>query len=53
MFVSRNKQSSMQVPAQSEDYVDFGNTAPSARDISGIVPLSAGLFVARTREAGQ
>jgi hypothetical protein len=53
MFVSRNKQSSMQIPAQSEDHVDFGNTAPSARDISGIVPLSEGLFVARTREAGQ
>jgi Transglycosylase SLT domain len=53
MFVSRVKQSSMPVPAQSEDHVDFGNTAPLARDISGIVPLSAGLFVARTREAGQ
>lgn len=53
MFVSRDKQSSMPVPAQSEDHVDFGNTAPSARDISGIVPLSEGLFVARTGEAGQ
>lgn len=53
MFVSRDKQGSMLVPAQSEDHVDFGNTAPSAHDISGIVPLSEGLFVARTREAGQ
>ena len=53
MFVSRDKQSSMPVPAQSEDHVDFGNTAPPARDITGIVPLSEGLFVARTREAGQ
>jgi hypothetical protein len=53
MFVSRNKQSSMPVSAQSENHVDFGNTAPPARDITGIVPLSEGLFVARTREAGQ
>jgi Transglycosylase SLT domain len=53
MFVSRVKQRSMPVPAQSEDRLDFGNTAPSARDISGIVPLSEGLFVVRTSEAGQ
>ena len=53
MFVSRIKQRLMPVPAQSEDHLDLGNTAQSAPDISGIVPLSEGLFVARTKEAGQ
>ena len=53
IFVSREKQRSIPVPVQKEFHTDVDGTVPFARDISGIVPLSEGLFVARTKEAGQ
>jgi hypothetical protein len=53
IFVSREKQRSMPVPAQSEDHGDVSYEAPSVHDISGIVPLSDGLFVVHINEAGQ
>jgi hypothetical protein len=52
-FVSREKQRSNPFPAQKEFHIEVDGTVPFARDISGIVPLSEGLFVARTKEAGQ
>ena len=53
IFVSREKQRSNPFPAQKEFHTEVDGTAPLAQDISGIVPLSEGLFVARTKEAGQ
>jgi hypothetical protein len=53
IFVSREKQRSNPFPAQKEFHTEVDGTVPFARDISGIVPLSEGLFVARTKEAGQ
>jgi soluble lytic murein transglycosylase-like protein len=53
IFVSREKQRSNPFPAHKEFHTEIDGTAPFARDISGIVPLSEGLFVARTKEAGQ
>jgi Transglycosylase SLT domain len=53
LFASRETQLSMAAPEQPENHVDFDNTEPSARDISGIVPLSEGLFVASIKKVGQ
>jgi hypothetical protein len=47
LFVSRVRQSSTTIPLQFET-PDIAATASSVRDISGIVPLSDGLFIARS-----
>jgi Transglycosylase SLT domain len=40
------------VRVQSEDNVEIDTTAPSVRDLSAIVPMSDGLFVARSGNRG-
>jgi Transglycosylase SLT domain len=52
LFVSRVRQSSTTIALQFET-PDIAATASSVRDISGIVPLSDGLFVARSNRPEQ
>ena len=52
LFVSRMSQSAIAILVQSVS-PDIVASAPSVRDISGIVPLSDGLFIARTNYEGQ
>jgi hypothetical protein len=52
LFVSRETRMSTTIPVKSETRADAAPETP-VRDISAIVPLSDGLFVARTNMAGQ
>jgi hypothetical protein len=52
LFVSRVRQSSTTIPLQFET-PDIAATASPVRDISGIVPLSDGLFIARSNRPEQ
>jgi hypothetical protein len=52
LFVLREARLLTDVRVQSEDNVGIATTAPSVHDISAIVPLSDGLFVARSKNRG-
>ncbi len=50
LFVMREARLLSDVSARPEGNVEVAATAPSVRDISAIVPISGGLFVARTND---